>query len=1229
MTVVEHPDITLEHLLATRSLVEARQTTLRAVHEVCQARFSNGKRSFLRSEVGEELEKAGLLTQQSFKQPHCNVYAELAMAWHMYSIADEFSIPADLPADHPHSVLLRLSAMPGRRAATARSLRALHRACLDRFERGEQHFGAAELAREVPKGALASKALTHFVPEGLDELLAAWQRHAEQAGGAATTGLPAEHPDAVFARHRKAPNLRIDAAEILEAFHRACQARFERGEIDFTSVSVGHELVKEGVFSEHRSTVNRLNTLPRYTELLAAWQRHADETWIDFAPDLSPRNPHSVYRRLKASLFRSDRLRVLLGAHRVCYEQHAAGETDFTLNTIGKLLAERGVTADRHVKRHSRTELHTLISSWSLHARPWLEKGGAPPPLRPSVTKANDVDLDWVRRDYPQFEPWREPASEWLKTTNAGLSSRLAMLAPFFQDYLTLPDAPATPADLFARGSSFPDPGTTVTAKLKKGQAARSNLLRDLFQWTLLRDFSLEADDGELIVSTAFYNPLERQSKKTGESAPSQSVRSTLPFDFIHELRHILAEGKDFRDWKFAQNALGVSLGSKGAPSNDWYTVDPGVMDRSDPDCVWRKRERKRGRKTVVDYQMWSPVRWVAVHTKLLLPLRTFQVRMLDSGESDTWKYEGGAWKLNDHPLASPEAQPWRQGVLCRSIGIDEAETTVLYANTNKTADLAVSGPNKGYEIPWYVAGDVVENVFYWLEKLRNWQAKYNPIRRRTSWSELEGRHMGTKSAAQLASYPDTCFLFRMAQDSDEERMLPVTDSVVSSAWFALLEEYQTRLATRNECHPGGRPIVLVTREDGRTSSKFPLHSLRVSLITALALDGEVPFPILQKLVGHSRLIMTLYYTKPGNARIADVLAQAAVKLDAKREASLHAFLLDTEHEALLQQAVCNSQSTLRTVIPIHPAERNAAGWMHMHHGLCLVGGNVSEIGDSPTIGGCHNGGEADERGRFQPVPGGPRNCVRCRWFVTEPHYLQQLVDHFNHTAYHFDEARNDALESHKRLQGAKRAKAEAEAQGELDTEKLRSAVVQADRVRGTKYQRFSDLVEDLVACWRLIERCRDVLMAGQGEGRQLVLQGAATDVEFVFEETESELLQLCGVCDSVELYPDLDPGKAVLRRSQLLDAQLLRDGLPPMFLALSAEEQLKVGNAVMQRLAAAVSPDSPLVGRRKVVELIDAGARLGDSLGIKLVDALPSAPARPLFPLRATVKPVDEAIDA
>jgi hypothetical protein len=137
--------------------------------------------------------------------------------------------------------------------------------------------------------------------------------------------------------------------------------------------------------------------------------------------------------------------------------------------------------------------------------------------------------------------------------------------------------------------------------------------------------------------------------------------------------------------------------------------------------------------------------------------------------------------------------------------------------------------------------------------------------------------------------------------------------------------------------------------------------------------------------------------------------------------------------------------------------------------------------------------------------------------------------------------------------------------------------------------KRFSDLAEDLVACWRLIERCKAALEGPQGDGAQLVAAGAESDVHIAFEETESELLQLAGVCENVEVYPDIEPGKAVFRRSQLLDAVLYREDLPPLFMLMSEDEQL-IGNAFMRRLAQKMNPANPALGQREVIRMMDAG---------------------------------------
>jgi Putative phage integrase len=843
--------------------------------------------------------------------------------------------------------------------------------------------------------------------------------------------------------------------------------------------------------------------------------------------------------------------------------------------------------------------------------KPTTAPASATSPQNKKGARARDTSLAWVERSYPQLAAWRALAVKWLKGETSGLNMRLAALVAFLERYLIEQGLPLDPAVFLARTTVLPDFYRSACPDSISG-IEYNNCVHAFLRFVLLREFSAADDGGLPVVSPAFHNPVPRMTKH-GLPKRDESVHSPLPYGYIDELRQMLAAGPHFRDWHWAQSAMGSDIGQRGGNSpTDWFEVTEDQIDQNDPDCVWRVRKLYRGRQVL---QMWSPVRWVALLVKLILPLRSFQVRMLDSGEADCWRYAVGSWTLNSSRLMQrSERRPLQQGVFRRSDPLADGESvsTVLYINTNKTADIAQSGSDKGYVMPWSSGGPMHQDVFYWLEKLRNWQEKYNPIERRTSWTELEGRHMTAKSEVQLAGYPDTCFLFRMPEARDGVRHLPLSENVLGTPWFYLLEALELRLADRGETHRKGTPIRFLPPLEKRnkgTTTLFPLHSLRVSLITALALEGQVPFPLLQKLVGHSRLLMTLYYTKPGASHIRDVLLDAAERLEMNKEASIQNFLLDTEHEELLQKAICNSVPSLAAAIPLHPAARNPAGWMLMHHGMCLVGGNTSEVEGNGSVGGCYSGGAVIAKGtssvnpKYGPVPGGSRNCVRCRWFVTEPHHLPALAAHFNTIAYHFDEARNACLRREKTVQDLKKQKADAEESGQpfarLD------AYQQAERVWEGAMKRFSDLAEDLVACWRLIERCKAVLEAPQGSGTQMVAAGTVGDVHVAFEETESELLQLAGVCENVEVYSDLEPGKAVFRRSQLLDAVLYRDDLPPVFMLMSEDEQLRAGNAFMRRLAQQMDPANPALGQRQVIRLMDAGVSLSQHFDMDLASLL------------------------
>lgn len=840
---------------------------------------------------------------------------------------------------------------------------------------------------------------------------------------------------------------------------------------------------------------------------------------------------------------------------------------------------------------------------------------GNPLPRVKGVKRNNDITLAWVEREYPQLSAWRVLAVEWLKGEIRGVGDRLQAFVCFFERYLIQQGLAPDPAALLAHDTILPNFYRTACPDSSAG-IKYNNSIHAFLDFVLLHQFSETDDLGQKFISPAFRNPVSRLSI-CALPKRDESVFSPLPYGYIDELRQMLAKGPHFQDWRWAQYALGVEPSQHGRSGADWFKVTEEQIDRHDPDCVWRARPQRTGFRL----EMWSPVRWVALLVKLILPLRTFQVRMLDSGEADTWRFTAGDWALNSSRLAhGSERNPLQQGVFRRkALSVEgEAISSVLYINTNKTADIAKSGSEKGYVLPWPSGGPLHQDVFYWLDKLRNWQEKYNPISRRSDWAELDGRHMKAKSEVQLAGSPNICFLFRMPESAEGEHHLPLKELTLFPAWFRMLHALEHRLSSRGETHQNGTPIRFLPPEEEQNNgltTRFPLHSLRVSLITALALEGQVPFPILQKLVGHSRLMMTLYYTKPGATHVRDALLSAAERLETNKEASIQNFLLDTDHDELLQKAICNSVPSLAAAIPLHPAVRNPVGWMPMHHGLCLVGGNTSEVEDNGTVGGCYNGGPntgSVSVPRHGPVSGGSRNCVRCRWFVTEPHHLPALAAHFNTIAYHFDEARNACLTREAEIQGLKKKKSDAEDAGLPFTQM--SDYRQAERVWEKAMKCFSELAEDLVACWRLIDRCKSLLEAPQGDGSQLVTAGTVGDVNIAFEETESELFQLAGVCDCVEVYPDLEPGKAVFRRSQLLDAVLYREDLPPVFMLLGEQEQLLAGNAFMRCLARQMNPVNPALGQREVIRLMDAGVRLSQHFDIDLASLLTTHCAPSLF---------------
>lgn len=556
-------------------------------------------------------------------------------------------------------------------------------------------------------------------------------------------------------------------------------------------------------------------------------------------------------------------------------------------------------------------------------------------------------------------------------------------------------------------------------------------------------------------------------------------------------------------------------------------------------------------------HEIWSPVRAVALYLKLELPLRTMQVRMLDSGEADTWRYVhlpgSGSFVLNHGPLATgSERLPYQKGVFHRSLE-REAE---LYINTNKTADINKAEKDKGYVIPWEH-----EAVLYWLEKLRNWQERYNPLTAPTPWADLETKHFGGTQPhpAILAQRGSACFLFRDPVDGDGKK--PLTAIQMERLWYLLLARLEARCAKSVKSEDklnDGTPLCFVN-PDSRVQTWFPLHSLRVSLISYLILDKKLSIAVVSKMIaGHASIIMTLYYTKFGKAYLREVLNEAE-KLELEAEQANHRrFLQEASFEQVNERFASISEDAVRAAI----SNRSAAAFVFDDKGICPNGATRCDVGGEKLQTHTDSSG-------YAPVPGFPqeRNCVCCRFFLTGPAFLPGLTAHFNTVSekMHRQSKRYIALEERVRDLENLQREAEREDQPFLRARELEQLSKSAESAALIS----NKFMNDLRATYHLVCRSEQISKDTINDGVKLVANGGMADLKVGFIETESEFHQLEVVCENARIYLDTDADYPTIRRSQLLDAMLSYNDMEPILATLTQEQQLHVGNAVMQLIQA------------------------------------------------------------
>lgn len=794
------------------------------------------------------------------------------------------------------------------------------------------------------------------------------------------------------------------------------------------------------------------------------------------------------------------------------------------------------------------------------------------------VFKSSDLQFRYVVAHDARMGSWARLAGEWLASAKSARAAKHSALDAFLTRYLPKQVHGCDPA-VFLREDVpkeiFMEVLKHYPVRKRKHpvgygtvdyQITVNNHVHDFLDWVIEKKLAPHGGPAGLQALHPFENPVAHiRSDGVTSLKLSASPKQILPYRYMQELRTMLAPGDSFADWKWAQEQF----------ESDWFPVAPGLVNRADPDCVWRIRPAGKHVGAAVGgtvTELWSPVRAMVLYCKLELPLRLFQVRFLDSGEADTWRYESGGFVPNRSSLAAgTPLRPLQKGVFLRT---PNEAGAALYVNTNKTRSADASGRDPGYPIPWSN-----EPVLRWLEKLRNWQERYNPIVASVPWTELERIHFSDvpPDPEVLQARGCACFLFRHAAAQGADRGKPIPDGTVYHMWSSLLSSLQQRVWERGERERDGSPIHFVY-EDG-TGGIFSLHGLRVGLITAYALDGGVPLPVISKLLaGHANLVMTLHYVRGGKSYATEVLEQMEARLFASLTELPPGFIMGKDWGALDMQFASLHADSLEMLCNFSPA----AAVVIEEKGICPVSAMMCSIG----------GEEVDEAAHLHaPVPGYPseRNCPCCRFFLSGPAFLPGLIAHFNQRSYEASGCAGQYRRFQCDVDRLEEQRATCEA--------FQHPFPGADELEQL-YQRFEQqadrlnrILGDLDACVRLVERSIEIAnrKVGAADGIRLVTAGSMSDFKITFDE-RSEMHQLEVLCENAVIFSGIDASKATLRRSQILDAMFAMNGKQAVLFRLTPEQQFQAGNEIMKLVRARVGSIEGAVevaeGRRKLADI-------------------------------------------
>ncbi|WP_335957979.1 VPA1269 family protein [Acinetobacter bereziniae] len=775
----------------------------------------------------------------------------------------------------------------------------------------------------------------------------------------------------------------------------------------------------------------------------------------------------------------------------------------------------------------------------------WYKFLGKPEPFKP----------DFISSDYVT---WAIKIKEFMTRARGG-STKESHLCRFVRLYIEPFDQSKTPHAFLVQEKFDVKPFRDVIANIESEPMKRKLVIavNEFLDYIIDNDLTIEDEEtGEIVRVDNARNPfslLLSQQNISSSSIRSETTKPCLQYHFVKKAQEwIIPTGAQcFQDLEHLHKF-----------DADWVKVNFDQLDLYDPDCVYR----------IVDNQayLWCPTDWIHTYALTKVPLRGRQIAYNDSGEADEYLAELDSqnkiiWQKNNSPLSGlTKEQSFIKRMPDGQMG--------MFTTTNKT-----NNNGQGYTIPW-----IPEDLAYWLVKLRKWQQNYNPISYPSAWLDCQRTNL---NELQRKAKGINCFLFRRFNDFEPAAVSNALTPRLAAALFHIQPSNLT-LATLE-----GNPATL-----GCYKSKYTPHSMRVSLITAYVLEMGMPIEIVMKIVGHSSVIMSIYYCKVSNHDIRTRLEEGE-KIALKSEVeSIQRIIEQNKIENVKNQLIGNNAELLQALSNEVPA----GNYVFRDYGICPFAASR-----------CEDGGEIIKSSSFfSPTPQGYlgiQNCIRCRHFITGPAFiggllaitneillqsndqsetcskLQNIINQLNHDI--------DNLEKEEYVANLKQQKFE----GTLKRAKLETELRNFESEYETAAKKLDMLLCDIQAAYSHITKCHKLINSNallENSDKLSLITTANAELVLEMEEV-SHYQQLQEVCENAVIYKSCNADQAIYPRTQLIDKMALFNEIMPSLFMLSKEQQLKAGNQIfkllMSRLKSWDKIQKVMDGDIKLIELSES----------------------------------------